>query len=249
MTLKKVIDHADHHTREELLEEAEEAREAKLHAAAQARKAAIEKGNAETRAAMKSLAMASNYATQKETIVSNNPETELENGQQQGAQPMTEAASTKTEIRPNGGTPPKPMAPVTVGNPASASSMAIDQQHLEEFASAEESPSTIECRRPPKGQFFTVRPETTNPWRDREFYYLLQLEGRDALVVAPSIAKQKSEEDTIRPILLVRYVTMAGEEGLWPVKLDQQDGKSNRWNRSALTILELASSGKWVRIM
>ena len=165
------------------------------------------------------------------------------------------AASTKTETGPNGGAPPmentakKPKLPVTVGNPRAASSMAIDQQHMEEFASAEESPSTIECRRPPKGQFFTVRPETTNPWRDREFYYLLQLEGRDSLIVAPDIAKQKNEEDTIRPVLLVRYVTMAGEEGLWPVKLDQQDGKSNRWNRSALNILELASSGKWVRIV
>jgi hypothetical protein len=36
---------------------------------------------------------------------------------------------------------------------------------------------------------------------------------------------------------------------LWPVKLDPPDGKSNRWNRSALNILEIAASGKWVRIV
>jgi hypothetical protein len=145
---------------------------------------------------------------------------------------------------------PKPtkLAPVTVGNPMSASSMAIDQSAMEEFTNAEEGTSTVECRRPPKGIFFTVRPETDRPWQDREFYFVLVLEGRDPLVVAPDIAKEKSDEDTIRPILLVRYVTMAGEEGLWPVKLDQPEGKTNRWNKSALTILELAGK-KWVRIV
>jgi hypothetical protein len=139
------------------------------------------------------------------------------------------------------------VAPIIVGDPQAASSLAIDQSHLEEFANTKDEPSLIECRRPPKGIYFTVRPEIAKPWKDRAFYYVLQMEGRDPLIVAPNIAKKKSEEDTIRPVLIVRYVTMAGEEGLWALKLD--DGaKSNRWNRSALTILELAES-KWVRIM
>ena len=47
--------------------------------------------------------------------------------------------------------------------------------------------------------------------------------------------------------MLVRYVTMAGEEGLWPLKLNL-DGKSNAWNTSALNILALAEVG-WVRIV
>jgi hypothetical protein len=97
--------------------------------------------------------------------------------------------------------------------------------------------------------FFTVRPETARPYQDRAFYFLLQMEGRDPYIVAPDIAKQKQDEDTIRPVLLVRYVTMAGEEGLWPLKLDPPDGKSNRWNASALNILDIAASGKWVRIV
>jgi hypothetical protein len=49
-------------------------------------------------------------------------------------------------------------------------------------------------------------------------------------------------------VLIVRYVTMAGEECLWPLKLDQSDRKSSPWNRSALNVLELAESG-WVRIV
>ena len=86
------------------------------------------------------------------------------------------------------------------------------------------------------------------PWKNRAFYFLLQMDGRDPYIVAPAIAKQKTEEDTIRPVLVVRYVTMAGEEGLWALKLNPPDGKSNNWNTSALNILELAEAG-WVRIV
>jgi hypothetical protein len=139
--------------------------------------------------------------------------------------------------------------PITVGNPAAAASLAIDQSHMEEFASVEEKSPIVELKKPPKGVFFTVLPETTKPWKHRAFYFLLEMEGRDAYIVAPEIANQKKEEDVIRPVLIVHYVTMAGEEGLWPLKLDPPDGRSNRWNSSALSILEVASSGKWVRLV
>jgi hypothetical protein len=141
------------------------------------------------------------------------------------------------------------IAPVTVGNPSAAADLAIDQAHLEEYAHPAAEDSVVECQRPPKGIFFTVRPETDKPWKDRAFYFLLQMDGRDPYIVAPSIAKEKTEEDTIRPVLVVRYVTMAGEEGLWALKLNPPDGKSNNWNTSALNILELAEAGKWVRIV
>ena len=41
---------------------------------------------------------------------------------------------------------------------------------------------------------------------------------------------------------------MAGEEGLWPLKLDKPDAKSNRYNKSALRVLEEAEKG-WVRLI
>jgi hypothetical protein len=145
---------------------------------------------------------------------------------------------------------PKLTIPVTVGNPkASASSLAIDQSHMEEFANAEEMPSDVECRRPPKGHYFTVYPELVKPWQNRNLYFLLQMEGRDPYLVAPAVAQQRADEDTIRPVLIVRYVTMGGEEGLWPLKLNPAEGRSNRWNTSALNILEIAESGKWVRLV
>jgi hypothetical protein len=140
--------------------------------------------------------------------------------------------------------------PITVGNPAEAASFAIDQSHMEDYANPEAESSVVLCERPAKGQFFTVMPETGEPWQNRKFFYLLTLPDRDPYIVSPAIAKIKmGEEDVLRPVLLVRYVTMAGDEGLWPVKLDPPDGKSNAWNQSALNILELASKKMWVRIV
>jgi hypothetical protein len=141
------------------------------------------------------------------------------------------------------------IAPVTVGNPDAADDLAIDQAHLEEYANSGTESGVVECEKPAKGHFFTVRAETGKPYKDRAFYFLLQMEGRDPYLVAPKIAEQKTEEDTIRPVLIVRYVTMAGEEGLWPLKLNPPDGRSNNYNTSALNILEIAESGKWVRIV
>ena len=138
--------------------------------------------------------------------------------------------------------------PITVGNPAAAASLAIDQSHLEEFASKEET-SIVRCRKPPKGIYFTVIAEKEKPWGNRKFYYLLEIEGRDPYLVAPVIAQQRAEEDVIRPVLIVRFVTMAGEEGLWPLKLDLTDNRSNPYNKSAMNVLEIASSGKWVRLI
>ena len=141
------------------------------------------------------------------------------------------------------------IVPVTVGNPDEIDDLAIDQAHLEEYANPITELGVVECEKPAKGLFFTVPPETGKPYKNRGFYFLLQIEGRDPYLVAPKIAKQKTEEDTIRPVLIVRYVTMAGEEGLWPLKLNPPDGKSNNWNTSALNILEIAESGKWVRMV
>ena len=153
----------------------------------------------------------------------------------------------ETEIDP--ATAASKIAPVTVGNPAAAASLAIDQAHMEELASSDAQSSVVECQRPVRGIFFTVRPEPEKPWKDRAFYLLLQMEGRDPYLVSPAIAeKKKDEEDTLRPVMMVRYVTMAGEEGLWPLKLNPPDGKSNAWNTSALNILALAEKG-WVRIV
>jgi hypothetical protein len=147
--------------------------------------------------------------------------------------------------RPEG----EPITPITVGEVADAASLAIDQKHMEDYANPDMKPGVVECRRPPKGAYFTVLPEVDKNWRNRAYYFVLETEGRDPHLVAHAIAEaKKDEEDTIRPILLVRYVLMNGVEGLWAIKLNPADGKSNRWNTSAMNVLRIAE-GNWVRII
>ena len=142
------------------------------------------------------------------------------------------------------------VVPLTVGNPASAAAFVIDQSHMEDFTEAEEKSSVVEVPRPPRGTYFTVLSEEKGkPMVNRGYFFLLEIPGRDPYLVTPEIAKEHSEEDVIRPILFVRYVTMLGEEALWPIKLTPPDSKSNSWNTSALNIVEVAASGKWVRIV
>jgi hypothetical protein len=153
-----------------------------------------------------------------------------------------------------------PISPQTVGNPDAAADLSIDQEHMEELVSSgsEGEAGDVVCQKPPKGIFFTVRAEQGKPWHDRAFYWFLEIDGRDPYIVHPSIAEQKKdEEDTIRPVLIVRYVTMAGDEALWALKLDPPDGRSNSYNRSALNILALAEGGGengtgtpiWIRLL
>jgi hypothetical protein len=163
------------------------------------------------------------------------------------------AASLK--IKPGNSSRPRPKAepitPITVGEPVDAASLAIDQRHMEDFINPDMKPGVVECRRPPKGSFFTVPPENpSGTWVNRAYYFVLETEGRDPYLIAHPIANaKKDEEDTIRPVLIVRYVMMNGEEGLWALKQNPPDGRSNRWNISAMNVLNIAASGKWVRII
>ena len=161
------------------------------------------------------------------------------------------APGTKTPGNSGSRPETEPIAPLTVGEVGDAASLAIDQQHMEDFASPDMEPGTVECRRPPKGAFFTVLPEKADGrWQNRAYYFTLELENRDPYLVAKPVADaKKDEEDTIRPILLVRFVLMNGTEGLWPIKLNPPDGKTNKWNTSAMNVLRIAESGKWVRII
>jgi len=156
--------------------------------------------------------------------------------------------SDKPKLRPVD----EPIAPQAAGNPDAAADLAIDQEHLEEYVNSgsEGEPGDVVCQRPPRGIFFTVPPEPSKPWQNRGFFWFLEIENRDPFIVHPSIAEQKKdEEDTLRPVLIVRYTTMSGDEALWALKLDPPEGKSNSYNRSAMNILELAQKGFWMRIM
>ena len=170
-----------------------------------------------------------------------------------GTDPTPKADPSPKKAPGNSGSRPEaePITPLTVGEVDDAASLAIDQKHMEDYASPDLEPGTVECLRPPKGAFFTVMPEKANErWQNRAYYFVLEMKDRDPYLVAKPVADaKKDEEDTIRPILLVRFVLMNGTEGLWPVKLNPPDGKTNKWNTSAMNVLRIAESGKWVRMI
>ena len=149
------------------------------------------------------------------------------------------------------------IVPLTTGNPSKVASLAIDQSHLDEYFGDGGTESSVAILdRPPKGVYFTVMAEPTKPWQNRGFYWILEIKDRDPYFVTPDIAKIKADEDVLRPILLVRYVTMAGEEGLWPIKLNPPEGRANLYNSSARNVMEIAANGtaekpgpKWVRLV
>ena len=64
------------------------------------------------------------------------------------------ALSILEPAKANGGLPP-----ITVGNPDAVADLAIDQSHLEEFANLASESAVVECRRPARGVFFTVKRE------------------------------------------------------------------------------------------
>ena len=166
---------------------------------------------------------------------------------------MTKEKSVKlhaieTEIDP--ATAASKIAPITVGNPACgcqsgdrSSTPGRTRQFgrtspLSSNVSGRRGASSSPCGRSSKSRGRTVAFTSCCNWKGATRTSSLR----------QSRSKKKDEEDTIRPVMLVRYVTMAGEEGLWPLKLNPPDGKSNAWNTSALNILALAEKG-WVRIV
>ena len=82
--------------------------------------------------------------------------------------------------------------PISVGNPAAADCSRSINRTWRSSPPPRKSPSMSEFEKPPKGHYFTVRAEPTKPWKDRAFYFLLEIEGRDPYIVAPAIAKLKS---------------------------------------------------------
>src|SRR5262245_23877360 len=94
----------------------------------------------------------------------------------------TDPNATPKKASGNSGarSPVKPIVPLTVGEVADAASFAIDQKNMEDYANADMQPGTVECRRPPKGAYFTVRAEADKVnYSDRAYFFILEIEGRD----------------------------------------------------------------------
>ena len=100
----------------------------------------------------------------------------------------------------------------------------------------------VPVKRPPKHQFFRVRPDTEY----RLETTIVELDGDETYLLHPDVAALFP--DLARPVRLHLYVTRALAIGLWPVKLPTEDGKSNPWHQSAAEAATIAME-RWIRLV
>jgi hypothetical protein len=106
------------------------------------------------------------------------------------------ALSIPESTKVNGGFPP-----ITVGNPTRRRS-SDRSVPLKNSRALHRSPRSSAGGRP--GASSSPRRETSKPWENRAFYFVLSMEGRDPSSSRPD-RETKDRGKTIRPVLLVRW--------------------------------------------
>jgi hypothetical protein len=102
--------------------------------------------------------------------------------------------------------------------------------------------TTIPVRRPDRQWFVRVHPEAL--FRLETAVLELKEDG-ETYLIAPGLRAELPGE--IVPKMLLTAVTRQGTVFLWPIRMPDEMGKLDEWNRSALEAARLAET-KWIRI-
>lgn len=100
----------------------------------------------------------------------------------------------------------------------------------------------VPVRKPPKHQFFRVHPG--EDYR-LECFVVEKMDDDATYLIDPEVVGLIP--DVVRPVRLHLYVTRHGAPALWPLKLPDEDGKTNSWYTSAAEAAEHAME-HWVRM-
>ena len=103
--------------------------------------------------------------------------------------------------------------------------------------------TTVPCRKPNKQEYVQVL--SGNDWMV-ETLFVEDQENREYYLIDP-----KFRDELLQEYFLARLCVAVNRNGdvfLWLLKLPGADGRSNRWNESALVASEIAKT-KWVRIV
>ena len=103
--------------------------------------------------------------------------------------------------------------------------------------------TTVPVHKPHKQEFVRIRPEA-----DYQFSTAVieMKEDRETFLVAPTLWNELPGE--IVPKIFLTGMTRQGVLFLWPIRLPNEDGRHDNWNRSALEAAELAKK-KWVKVV
>jgi hypothetical protein len=134
------------------------------------------------------------------------------------------------------------------GTPGPAPSDPFDLERLrvsQNFADAigvKRALLTVPVKKPDRQWFVRVHPSE----RYRLPVLVLELrDEREIYLVDPALGPELMNE-----VVTVQLSTAINRQGivfLWPVRLSQEKGRVNEWNRSALAAAELATK-RWVRV-
>ncbi len=123
----------------------------------------------------------------------------------------------------------------------SPNNLRIKQDFIEQ-ASVKKLLTTVPVRKPDKQWFVRVRQEA-DYWLEVATINLKE-EG-EMYIVSPQLMTELALE--ITPTCLFTAINRQRTLFLWPVRLPDTQGKSNKWNDSALEAAERAKT-RWIRI-
>ena len=161
---------------------------------------------------------------------------------------MSNARSTDNGTR-QGAVGASPPAPPMLGVPNSATGL-IDlgrlrlSQDFDKELGVTKALTTVPVRKPDRFSFVRVHPAAE--YRLDTLVLTLKGEGAtETYLVDPGLRSDLAGE--LIPTALFTVITRQGVLLLWPIRLPDQHGRIDHWNRSALEAAKLAME-KWVRV-
>jgi hypothetical protein len=161
-------------------------------------------------------------------------------------QPETEASKT---VPPSPPPPPPPPAAPTLRRKKAADTASLPDlrkyrisQNYADVLKTRKKAVIVPLRKPDDQTWVYIHPE--DGWRD-SVAVLVDKANREIFVVEPELLPEITE--TFVSKLIVSYVTRAGSHGLWPIRLPDENGRLDTFNRSALEIVH-RFSGQWIRV-
>lgn len=100
----------------------------------------------------------------------------------------------------------------------------------------------VRVGRPSNASFFRARDE------DFPALLLVSREEDETYLVESKLQSALVDEPTVSVRLLITTVTIQGILTLWPVRIPDENGRLDRWGRSALDAVEIAKT-KWIRLI
>ncbi|MCY3010404.1 MAG: hypothetical protein NTY42_11230 [Planctomycetota bacterium] len=128
-------------------------------------------------------------------------------------------------------------------DPANLAKLRLSQD-FSELAQVKQVLTTIRCGRPPKQDFFQVRPGEEN--RFPACCFKDEVSG-ETYLVSPDIASMLGNEAKPK-LLVVCMPKLTDTPFLWDLTIPSSDGRANAWHTSAMGIAKTAET-RWVKLI